>query len=281
MQAPAPAPAPEMYKVKIHRPFMKGQELSVDVEAHQLAKALVQGHEEQVVGLTEELNIHLVGDVTIDEIDADGRAAVATLKVTSFVNPENQTAYLPAGAVVHGKRVEGMLVAELEGGKLSDDQQRLLNLAFPFERPGSRLGDELFGTPDPHAVGDSWPFNRGYVAQDLREQDGIAATETGIDGMVKLQEIVPCGKTQCLRLAIDMTATTASMVSVEGASDVGSGELRSTILLEVPVDETTPVHLEDATTTLTFAATFKQGDQEIQRQIAASRLRRAQYVPKK
>jgi len=271
---------PQTYTVKIHRPFTQGQVLAVDVEAHQLAKALVQGHEENVVGLTEELNIHLVGDVTIDEVAADGRAAVATLNVTSFVNPDNQTAILPPGSVVHAKRVDGVLMPELEGGKLTDDQVTLLHLAFPFERPGSRLGDELFGTPDPKAVGESWPFNRGYVAQDLQEE-GIAAAETSIDGMVKLSEVVPCGKTQCLRLNIDMEATSASMATVEGASDVGQGALRSTIILEVPVDETTPVHLEDATTTLTFAATFTQGDKTIERQIAASRLRRALYEPKK
>ncbi len=280
VQAPAPPPAPETYKVKIHRHFTAGQELSVDVEAHQLAKALVQGAEEQVVGLTEELNIHLVGDVVIDEVAEDGRAAAATLTVTSFVNPKDQSVVLPPGSVVKAKRVDGMLMPELVGGKLTDDQIMLLHLAFPFERPGTRLGDELFGTPEPRAVGESWPFNRGYVAQDLQE-DGIAAAETGIDGMVKLQEIAPCGKTECLRLAIDMTATSASMAAVEGASDVGSGELRSSIILEVPMDETTPVHLEDATTTLTFAATFTQGDKVIERQIAASRLRRAKYVPKK
>jgi hypothetical protein len=273
-------PQVQKYTVKIHRPFTAGQVIMVDIEAHQLTKALVQGAEQDVVGLTEELNIHLVGEATIDEVAPDGRAGMATFKVTKFVNPETQAEILPAGSVVKAKRVDGMLTAEIEGGKaLTGDQLLLVDLAFPFERPGTRLGDELFGTPEPRAVGESWPFNRGYVAQDLQE-DGIAAAETGIDGMVKLSEVVPCGKTQCLRLNIDMEATSASMAAVEGASDVGQGGLRSTIILELPVDETLPVHLEDATTTLTFGATFTQGDQKIDRQIAASRLRRARYEPK-
>jgi hypothetical protein len=276
-QPPTPPPA-ETYAVKIHRPFTVGQVIAVDVEVHQASKAAVEG-QQQDLGSAEQIDIHLVGDVTIDEVAPDGRAAAATLKVTTFVNPADKSVILPADSVVHAKRVDGVLEPVLEGGTLTDHQKWFLQLAFPLERPGSRVGDELFGTPEPRAVGDTWPFNRGYVVEDLHEK-GYAVAETGIEGMVKLQEIVPCGKTRCLRLGVDMTAGGASLLAVEGASTVGAGDLRSTITLEVPVDATTPVHLEDATTTLTFAANYTKGDESTQRQITATRHRRATYLPK-
>jgi hypothetical protein len=280
-QTPPPEPAPETYKVKIHRPFTAGQVITVDVEAHQTVKgAVVDGEQKQAVGAAEAIDLHLVGDVKIDEVSPDGRAAVATLTVTTFVNPSNQDVILPAGAVVHATRVDGVLQPTLEGGTLTADQSKLLLLAFPMERPGSRLGDELFGTPDPKAVGDTWPFNRAYVVDDLRE-DGWATSESGLDGTVKLNQVAPCGKTQCLELQIEMKAANTSMVAVEGASDVGVGELHSTITLQVPVDETTPVHLEDAETTLDFAAKLTTGeDQATHRLLAISRDRRATYTPK-
>ena len=171
-----------------------------------------------------------------------------------------------------------MLEPVLEGGTLTDDQKRLLQVAFPLERPGTRLGDELFGTPEPRAVGESWPFNRAYVAEDLRE-DGYGTTENNIDGTVKLTEVVPCGKTQCLRLAIDMKSANTTLLTAKDATDVGTGELVSMIVLEVPVDETTPVHLEDAKTALSLEATLKIGDDTSKRMIAVNRDRHATYVP--
>jgi hypothetical protein len=273
-------PAPEAanpYTIKIHRSFVEGQKLDVDVHAEQSAFALVGGVQESVAGLTEEWKLHLVGDVTIDQVADDGRAATATLHVVSFVHPDTQQVILPPDSIVLARRVDGVLIPELQGGTLSADQQMLLLLAFPLERPGSRLGDELFGTPDPRAVGDTWSFNRAYVVDDLRE-DGIASAETDIGGNVKLAEVVPCGKGECLKLNVDVTAKSASLVAVQGASDVGTGELASTIVLEVPVDPSVPMFSEEATTSLSFSARFQQGEQTIDRQITANRHRRAQYV---
>jgi hypothetical protein len=280
VEPPPEPPAAEKYSVKIHRPLTKGQVLAVDVEAHQTSGAAVKdGEEKQVVAVVEQIDFHLVGEVSIDEVSPDGRAAAATLKVTSFVHSGTKEEILPAGSVVNAKRAEGgVLEPVLEGGTLTDDQKRLLQVAFPLERPGTRLGDELFGTPEPRAVGESWPFNRAYVVEDLRE-DGYGASENNVDGTVKLTEVVPCGKTQCLRLAIDVKAANTMLLTAKDASDVGSGELVSTILLEVPVDETTPVHLEEAKTALLFEATFTAGDQASKRMVGVDRHRRATYVP--
>jgi hypothetical protein len=277
-QPPAEPMAAEKYAIKIHRPFTVGQVIAVDVEAHHTSKAAVEGKEHEL-GSAGQIDFHLVGDVTIDEVAPDGRAAAATLKVTTFINPADKTVILPPDAVVHAKRVDGVLEPVLDRGTLTAHQKWFLQLAFPLERPGSRLGDELFGTPEPRAVGETWPFNHTYVVEDLRDE-GFGASETGIGGVVKLQEILPCGKTRCLKLQIDVKAENAALLTVDGTSNVGAGELLSTIVLEVPVDETTPIHLEDATTTLTHAATYTEGGQTNQRMITTSRHRRATYVPK-
>lgn len=267
----------EQYAIRIHRPFVDGQLLAIEVDAHQIIEATIEGNEEEVAGITEELRCHLEAQVTFHETTEDGRAAHATLLINNFSDPEGGAAIIEAGTSIDVSRDGDDMVLSVEDGALTEDQAALLLLAIPLERPGSRLGDELFGTDEPQAVNDSWQLNREYLVQDLAD-DGLHVTETNVTGETRLESVSACGDGQCLHLVANISAAQGIMAELADAAEFEEGQINAIVRLEVPVDDSSPVVSEEATVTGQFTARFESEEVTVVRNLSFSRMRHARYT---
>jgi hypothetical protein len=264
--------------VRVHRPFQTGQRFGVVVDAHQILEVMVEGAEQEVAGLSEELRLHLEGEVTVHEVDDEGRAASATLEVQSFTDPESGGEIMPAGTTIVAERGEEGLAVGIPDGEISEDQGLLLDLAFPLQRPGSPLGDELFGTDTPRQAGDSWPIDAVFVAEDMND-DGFSVSETDVTGEVRLVDLHNCSVGRCMQLEAQVHATEAAIAELGDEAEFEEGQLDAVVRLEVPVDDTKPVLMEETMVTGSFVASFQVDGEAVQRQLAASRMRKAVYTP--
>jgi len=268
----------ERHPVHIHRAFTAGQRLAVVVDAHQIMEVVVEGTEQEVAGLTEELRIHLEGEITIRDVAEDGRAAHATLVINRFIDPEDDAEILPAGTVIVAQRDEDGMDIGIADGEITADQGLLLSLAFPLERPGSRLGDELMGTESPKGINDTWEINREFMAEDM-VQDGFAVTETNITGETRLADVRECAGGRCMMIEANVTATEAAVGALDDTAEFEEGTLNAIVRLELPIDESQPVVAEEAVVTGEFVASFQVAGAAVQRHLALSRMRRATYTP--
>jgi len=151
-------------------------------------------------------------------------------------------------------------------------------LAFPFERPGSPLGDQLLGTDTPKAIGDTWSLDRRFVTEDLVDE-GFETNETDVRGNVVLSDVVDCAGARCLVITANLEATQAVLVEYADAASFETGELSGTVIVHAPTDPDLFLHREEARFTGNFVADFEGEEGTARRAITVSRQRIATYMP--
>jgi hypothetical protein len=268
------------YEIVIHRPLAVGQRFHVEVEAHEVIQAVESedSPDELVIeGFTEQTQVAFSATVHITEVDDRGRAASAEVEVERFQNPTTHEDILPAGTrMVVGWDGEELLV-EVDGGELDAAGMELFELAFPLQRPGSAVGDDLFGSSTPKAVGETWDMQMDTVADDLGD-DGYTVTETNLRGRTELVGTNACGDANCIILESTLTAEQVSIAEEWEMAEFESGDLEAVVRIQLPIDTSQPLISEEAVTTGRFVVQIREGDETSQTLASVSRMRNARYV---
>jgi len=271
--------AEAQYEIVIHRPVAAGQRFRVEVEAHEIVQAFetAENPEEMVIeGFTENTQVAFAATIEIVEVDDEGRAARAEVEVERFAIPSSGEEIVPAGTrMVAGWEGETLRV-EVDGEDIGEEGMELLELAFPLERPGSALGDELFGATTPKAVGDVWELRKDIVADDLGE-DGYTAAETNLTGQTELVGTNACGDTECIVLEATIRAEQVAIAEEWQLVDFEAGELEAVVRLQLPMDTNLPAVSEEATTVGRFIIQIQEGDETRETLASISRMRNATY----
>jgi hypothetical protein len=279
--ATTPSATPQ-YQIVLNRPLTAGAKFRVQVEAREQIEG-VESHSSAdhaaVHNSNEDIQLSLVGRVTVREVDQDGRATSALLEVESFSASPTGTAIVPPGTPLDFVRGEGDYSVMVNGSP-RPDLMKQLRLAFPLQRPGSALGDALFGTKDPKQVGDTWPFSKSLVAKSMLD-DGYKVRETELAGETRLTGVTSVGGVECLELSAKLNADQATIGEGWGLSGVGSGKLESTVKMVVPTNVALPLAMEEATTHGEFQAHVQDDASEAHSSITVSRYRRALYTQMK
>jgi hypothetical protein len=267
------------YEIVIHRPLKAGDRFHVVVEAReQIDGAETSSTVEQarVKNIAKNLQLLLVGMLTIREVDAEGRAQSAVLQVEDFKSTDTGNALLPAGAKIDAVRGAGDFALMVDD-EPRPDLLRPLQLAFPLHRPGSPLGDELFGSKVPRQIGDTWAFSKSNVARRM-EEDGYVVRETGITGDTRLTGTTVVDGAECLELSAKMHADQATVGEQLEYLGVGSGKLDVTLKFVVPTDKSLPLAMEEASGQGKFEASVEGDTASAHRGVILTRYRKALYT---
>jgi hypothetical protein len=273
-----PDAAPQ-YQIVLHRPLAAGDRFRVVVDAQEK----IDGDESHSgpehaanSDIGEDLHLSLTGIVTIREVDEVGRATSALLDVEKFTASPDDKAILPTGTRVDFVRGKGDFSA-MVNGEPRPELLKLLRLAFPLARPGTPLGDELFGSKEPRQVGDSWSFSKSMVARNLLE-DGYHVRETDLTGDTRLQGTTSVNGVQCLELGAKLHADQATVAEQWNIQGFGTGTLDTTIKMVVPTDPKLPLAMEETTTRAASQAHAAGEGNLSQRGVTITRYRRALYT---
>jgi hypothetical protein len=276
--ATTPGASPQ-YQIVVHRPLAAGARFRVVVDAQEKIEGV-----ENMTGATQassndinhDVHLSLTGIVTVREVDKDGRALSATLDVERFTASPKDAELVPTGTRLDFVRGQGDF-SVMVNGTPRPDLMKQLRLAFPLQRPGSPLGDALFGSKQPRQVGDSWDFSKSLVAQSMLD-DGYKITETNLTGDTRLMGVSSVGGVECLELASKLHADHAAVSEQSDVQGVGSGKLDATIKLVVPTNPALPVAMEEATTHGEFQAHVGDDTASSQTGVTITRYRRALYT---
>jgi hypothetical protein len=267
------------YEIVLHRPLKAGDRMRVVVDAGERiegAESSTGVDQAAVKDIDRNLQLSLVGTLTIREVDDKGRAQSAVLDVEQFTRTDTGAALLPAGAKIDAIRGAGDF-SLMVNDEPRPDLLRTLRLAFPLHRPGSPLGDELFGSSAPRQIGDSWTFSKSMLVNRLLE-DGYIVRETDVAGDTRLVGTTNVGGTECLELVAKLQGDQATVTEQWGLVGVGSGKLDVTIKFVVPVDKTLPLAMEEATGSGRFEAKVTGDSSSSQRGFILTRHRKAHYT---
>jgi hypothetical protein len=267
------------YEIVLHRPLKVGDRFHVVVDAREAidgaqTSSTVEGA--AVTNIAKNLQLALVGTLTIREVDGEGRADSAVLEVEQFNDTATGATLLPAGAKIDAIRGAGEF-SLMVNDEPRPDLLRPLRLAFPLHRPGSPLGDELFGSKDPKQIGDTWAFSKSMVAKSLVE-DGYVVRETALTGDTRLLGTTTVGGTECLELAAKLHSDQATTSDQWAMLGVGNGKIDVTLKLVVPTDKTLPLAMEEATSTGRFEASVEGDTAAAHRGVILTRYRKALYT---
>jgi hypothetical protein len=267
------------YDIVLHRPLKAGDKFRVVVDASEQiegSQTSTTTEEAAIQDIGKDLRLSLVGTLSIREVDEAGRAQSALLVVEEFKSTDTGAILLPAGAKIDAIRGAGDF-SLMVNDEPRPDLLRALRLAFPLHRPGSPLGDELFGSKTPRQIGDSWAFSRSLVADRLVE-DGYVVRDTAISGDARLVGTTTVGGIECLELAAKLRADQATVSEQWALLGVGSGELDITLTYVVPVDKTLPLAMEEAKGSGRFEARVEGDTSSAHRDVILNRHRKALYT---
>ncbi|RLB50421.1 MAG: hypothetical protein DRJ42_18895 [Deltaproteobacteria bacterium] len=268
-----------LHVIQIHRPLAAGQRFHVEVEARQLVQTAeaVDNPDEQVIdGFTKDIQVAFAAAVLIREVDDAGRAAQAEMTVETFTDPATGNEILAPGTELVIGWQDDALYVEVNGAAPDAAAMERLHLAFPLERPGSALGDELFGTDTPRAPGETWALHENDVVEDLGD-DGYTVTETNLEGETRFVEVSPCGDTECIVLEAAFAAEQAVVAQEWQMAEFEAGRIEALVRIRLPVDAARPVYSEEAMLRGLFAVELHEGDETRQTLVTLSRVRNATY----
>jgi hypothetical protein len=274
----SPGAAPQ-YKIVINRPLAAGARFRVQVEARQQIEGAVSSTTSDVSTVDDidrNVQLSLAGIVTVREVDQDGRASSALLDVESFTASPNNVALVPAGTRIDFLRGEGDYTVMVNGSPRPDLLKRL-RLAFPLTRPGSPLGDALFGTSQPKQVGETWSFSKSVVAKSMLE-DGYKVRETDLTGDTRLSGTSSVGGVECIELAAKMHAEGATVAENWGVQSTRAGSLDATIKMVLPTNPALPLAMEEATSRGEFKAQAQDDSSSAHAALTLTRYRKALYT---
>lgn len=267
------------YSIVLHRPLRAGEEFRVVVDAKQKIEGVAVtsiDNRESSRDIGNDVEVSLAGVVTIREVDADGRAVSALMDVERFTAAAKSEPLVPPGTKIDFVRGRGQFSA-MVNGEPRPDLLELLRLAFPLQRPGSPLGDQLFGSQEPRAIGDSWAFSKNNVAQNLLE-DGYRVSETDLSGDTRLTGKTTVNGIECLELSSTVHADQAAMSEAGDVKGTGTGKLDSTVKMVVPVDPKLPLAMEETTTRALFQGHAHGESASLETGTVTTRYRKALYT---
>lgn len=267
------------YQVVLHRPLSPGNKFRVNVEVQQKIEGddtATSAVTSQSAAISKNFALELAGTVAIREVDSEGRATSAVLQVETFKRTDTATELLPTGSTIDAVLGQGKFNL-MVNGQPRPELQQAIDLAFPLHRPGSPLGDAMFGSKTPRQVGESWTVAKSMVAESMEEQ-GYLVEETDLTGATQLMGTTNVNGQECLELSARLHADQGTIGEDMGMKGIGTGTINSTIKLVVPTDVSRPIALEEATATGDFALHLTEGSASTTTIVKVTRHRKALYT---
>jgi hypothetical protein len=228
--------AAQTYTVRFERPCKKGERYRISGSASSSKKRTftVEG---RVITETEGFTAEFGADETAVELGSDGKLIKETLTINYCrVHKDGNTRQpFPKGTVVVAAVENSQKVFRVGGQPVDKQFDELLETMTDISSSkGGPSEDEIFGTPEPRKVGDSWSVNTAAAIKSLYEDAKIVASQDDTHGVVTIEKKITCGGEDCLLISgrLDSDLITIEMDELK----VDSGESHFRFSEAYPVD---------------------------------------------
>lgn len=196
----------EDYAIKMQQPLKVGQHYKFTTTASELSRTTMGSGGKVMQGQTNSITVDMESDVTVDQVDAQGRPTKETHKIVKLLERGAKEPALAAGTKLVAMRLKEKMAFEVDGKPADATTTRLLALTITMNS-GGPTDDEIFGTTERKKIGDSWKINQDAAMKDATEKmAGQGMTIESISGQTTLESVTKEGGTDVLHLKSNMTA---------------------------------------------------------------------------
>jgi hypothetical protein len=198
----APGPGGRTYPIKLTRPFKAGQRYhwSADATLVDSARGTKSGQVRHL--LPETVSVNLEATVDVLAVNADGeivRMACTIEQCTARYGKDRKVVLRPGRVVtVEAGKWRPMFIPDAGSFTIEDDI--LLRSVLTLPRIDDTTDDDVFGTPRPQKVGDSWPINPDQMMKSWAAA-GYKLKKQNISGKMQLKSAETIDGVECIRVS--------------------------------------------------------------------------------
>ncbi|MCO4764498.1 MAG: hypothetical protein KC502_23515 [Myxococcales bacterium] len=177
--------------------------------------------------------VDAVGEVL--EVNDKGQIIVSKYVIGNCVgsSQKGERELLSAGTVLRVRRTGPKPRMDADSGAISRQDQAILRLAFSTSNPQS-TDQEMFGTSARVQVGEQWTIDTDKTAE-LLAKAGAIVHPADLSGSTTLASAKRCGKTMCLGLLTQFSATGVRMKAIPPQATVVDSGITGTSRRSLPV----------------------------------------------
>jgi hypothetical protein len=216
----------KQYEVKITRPLKVGQKYKLTADGALLRQVTLRAEGQEKKQPEEGFGVRLEGTVevlAVDDVGEESKVSCTVEKCTR-ISPEGETELLPKGKVLiaEGQKKDTKFTLQ-DGTPLAEGASEALELVISLDTGDTLTDDDLFGTREKKAVGDTWPVAPEAVSKDA-ERVGVVVRPGDVDGLFKLDGMEKAEGVDCLRLSGSLKMKKLTRRADENDDDSGLPE---------------------------------------------------------
>jgi hypothetical protein len=197
----APARGGRAYPIRLTRPFKVGQQFRWNADATVINSIPAPAAAAQAPAVAETVSLHLDGVVQILAVDRDGECTemACTVDECTARTSKEKKVVVRQGRVILIEAGKWKSKLTAAAGTLTIEDDVLLRSVLSLPRVDDTSDDDLFGSPRPQAVGESWNLRPdqmvrswGWAGYKLKPQQ--------ISGSVKVKSAETVDGVECVRV---------------------------------------------------------------------------------
>lgn len=268
------------YEIRLNRPAKAGTKSSVTSSGELLQQVTVVANGQRQKQPALQLGLKLQGILEITRVDDRGReqALKCTVEEGTILKDGQEIEKLAKGAVILAEAGEKETAVRLENGELSPMAKAALQVAFSLKKSAGPNDDELYGTPDKHKPGASWPANAELLAKELSLQ-GLGVKKEHVEGKTTLTKVEKVGDESLLHLLVELNVhgfTSPVPAGMPAGFKGGPGSVKIKMSVVYPLDAAKERRADTESTTI-FLLIGGPGGTLVETDIRKTR--DARYIP--
>jgi len=232
----------DRHQIVLHRPHRVGDRAELTLRAQSVTTQRITIEGQEVQNDVDSLDIVLVADGVIQEVDERGKATKTEYTVRQCTTGGDQPReLLPAGSVIVVTAVPppGDGTITLRGGELTEEQIKRIDLVVsttvsPVD------DDELFGSEEPRAIGDTWAVDSNLAARDLSKIENLTFAADNVEGGTTFTALETVDDVPCQRLEATMRAQGFELTGLPEGATPQDASLELQMSGALPLDTSIP-----------------------------------------
>lgn len=190
------------FPIQLERGAPKGARFLLTSEARIFrSESVVEGEEEVQSEGSGEGEVKLTAIATVHGVNGEGGITQAEYEVWTFSGSIDgaSVAQIPAGSVLRTEKTEEGTRITLDDGELTPRQLLLLVQVLETAQEDQPGDDDIFGTEEPRAVGETWPVNADQAVKAF-SANGTKLSAEAVSGGSRLVERRQVAGVDCLHI---------------------------------------------------------------------------------
>jgi hypothetical protein len=217
----------QKYPIRLAAPNHVGDRYNFSASGSRVQRSSISKAGQVLQDATDEFRVNLSAVVEVLEVDSKGEPVRKAITIDKLTKSEKgaETVLLKSGTVVYtdGSQPKNKQVFVMSG-TLDDMVREALDLVVTTHRPNSSTDDDIFGTADQKAIGESWSINTRLAAEDLAN-NGLPVSAENLSGKVSAIAKDTVAGVDCLSIAATVNAEGVRPPSLPPGVEVERGML--------------------------------------------------------